>query len=190
MIVLAGPMKLAQRSLETLDLPFVVDLLALGKFQRFEHFLHLFERMFQFLDHSVDLINGFGNCRFLVLLGRLRMMPSFAMLNALLPLGAFASFGAVAAIHLLRVLTMFGVLLSRVLHRFRGAFIRRFHAFGVHRCGRIAGRGQGTAITAPPGMASASAPGSTPEGGCRIRLFGWALVCFVRRHKDRLPRGS
>lgn len=43
MIVFAGPMKLAQRALEILNLAFVVDLLALGEFQRFQNFFHFLE---------------------------------------------------------------------------------------------------------------------------------------------------
>lgn len=39
-------MHLAQRALEILNLALVINFLAFGEFQRLEHFLHFFERMF------------------------------------------------------------------------------------------------------------------------------------------------
>jgi hypothetical protein len=205
-IVFAGPMELAQRALEILNLALVVDLLALGQFQRFQHLFHFFKRMFQFLNDAVDLVNGLGNRRLLVLLLRLRMVPPVSVFNAFMPLGAFGSitaftpFRTFAAFNLLRLLNMFSVFamfsmvsvfVGRRWHRFRRGFGCRFLLLGLRGCGRIAGGGQGTADIAAPGMASASASGSAPATrGGRIGLFGCALVCFVWRHKDRLPRGS
>ncbi len=202
-IVFAGPMKLAQRALQILNLALVVDLLALGEFQRFQDFFHLLERMFQFLNDAIDLINRLGNCRLLVLLGGLRMMASLRMLNAFAAFGPFGAFGPLGSFRLflmlgrlnpLAVFSMFPMFLLlpvRVRHRFRGGIRGCIRVFGLRGRGRIAGRGQGTTISAAAGMASAAAPGSTPAARCgRIRLLGCALVCFVRRHKHRLPRGS
>jgi hypothetical protein len=209
LIVFAGPMELAQRALEILNLALVVDLLALGKFQCFQHLFHFFERMFQFLNDAVDLVNGLGNRRLLVLLLRLRMVPPVSVFNAFMafrPLGAFGSitaftpFRTFAAFNLLRLLNIFSVFalfsmlsvfVGRRWHRFRRGFACHFLVLGLRGCGRIAGGGQGTTDIAAPGMASASASGSAPATrGGRIGLFGCALVCFVWRHKDRLPRGS
>ena len=186
MIVFAGAMKLAQRALEVLNLALVIDLLTLGQLQRFQHFFHFFERMFQLLNDAVDLVNGFGNRRLLVLLLRFGMVPSFSVLvafvtlrsfGALMAFGSFTAFGMFAAFTLLcllcvfrvfglfAMLNAFGVLLVRILRRFCGGFGRRFLVFCLRRRGSLAGRGQGTAglaITAAAGMASATAPGSAP----------------------------
>jgi hypothetical protein len=51
-------MQLAERALETLNFALVIDLLSLGELQRLEHFLHFIERMFEFFDDSVDLLDG------------------------------------------------------------------------------------------------------------------------------------
>lgn len=42
-IVFAGTMQLAKRTLQILNLSFVIDLLSLGEFQRLQHFLHFIE---------------------------------------------------------------------------------------------------------------------------------------------------
>ncbi|HWD91456.1 MAG TPA: hypothetical protein VG938_03820 [Verrucomicrobiae bacterium] len=57
-LTLAWAMHLAQRSLEILNLALIIDLLPFGEFERFEHFLHLIERVFEFLDDSVHLLDG------------------------------------------------------------------------------------------------------------------------------------
>jgi hypothetical protein len=179
-IVFAGPMELTQCALEVLNLALVVDLLAFGQFQRFQHLFHFLEGMFQFLNDTVDLINSLGNRRlFVLLLRRLGMLASLGTFMAFRPLGAFGSFGGFITLRVLNrlaVFRMFGMLLGRVLHRFRRVFMRRFPVFGVRGCGSIAGRGQGTAgfaVSAAAGMASASASGSTPGTRCcRIRLLG------------------
>ena len=59
--VLARMMEMAQRALEILNLAFVVNFLPLGQLQRFQHFFHLIESMFQFVDDAIDLGNGVGN---------------------------------------------------------------------------------------------------------------------------------
>ena len=198
MIVFAWAIKLAQCALKVLNLALVIDLLALGKFQRFQHFFHLFERMFQFLNDAIDLINGLGNCRLLVLwLRRLGLMASLLVFNTFLTFHAFASLGAVCTIRafgafdrfraftrltmlgmfsLLRAFIVFRVLLGRMLGKFRRGFARCISVLGFRRCGGIAGCGRGTAvlaITAAAGMASAAAPGSASGTRCcRIRLLG------------------
>lgn len=124
MIVFAGAMDLAQRALEILNLALIVDLLAFGQFQRLEHFFHLFERMFQFLDDAVDLIDGFADRRLLVLLLGLGMMslfgmfPTFPTVAAFLaittilsftPFGAFLALGAFSVFRVLNLLGVFGM---------------------------------------------------------------------------------
>jgi len=195
MIVFAWAIKLAQCALKVLNLALVIDLLALGKFQRFQHFFHLFERMFQFLNDAIDLINGLGNCRLFVLwLRRLGLMASLLVFNTFLTFHAFASLGTVCTIRafdrfraftrltmlgmfsLLRAFIVFRVLLGRMLGKFRRGFALCISVLGFRRCGRIAGCGRGTAvlaITAAAGMASAAAPGSASGTRCcRIRLLG------------------
>jgi hypothetical protein len=44
-----------------LQLAIIVELLPLGNFQKFQHLLHLFERILQRLDHIFDVLNGIGN---------------------------------------------------------------------------------------------------------------------------------
>jgi hypothetical protein len=60
-LIFARTMQVPQRALEILNLAFVIDLLPLGKFESFEHFLHFIQRMFQFLDDTVDLFDRIGN---------------------------------------------------------------------------------------------------------------------------------
>jgi hypothetical protein len=69
-------MQLAKRALEILNLAFVVDLLSLGEFQRLKHFLHFIQRMFEFLDHAVDLLDCVADGGRLV--RRLLVTPVFA----------------------------------------------------------------------------------------------------------------
>jgi len=162
-IVFAGAMELTQCALEILNLALVVDLLAFGEFQRFQNFFHLFERMFQFLDDTVDLVDGLGNRGLFVLLLRLRMMAPLGMFNpfvafgpiaavmafrAFTSLGPFTAFRPFAAFSLLRLLSMFPVfrvfdrfrvLLGRRLHGFRRGFSRCFLVFGIRGCGRFTG---------------------------------------------------
>jgi hypothetical protein len=78
-LAFAGPVQVPQRALEILDFALVIDLLPFGKFERFEHFFHLIERVFEFVDDSVHLLDGvrdalllmrgFGRALVLALLG-------------------------------------------------------------------------------------------------------------------------
>jgi hypothetical protein len=140
MIVFAGAMKLAQRALEALNLALIIDLLALGKFQRFQHFFHLFERMFQFFDDAIHLLDGIGNRRLLVWLMRLRTVAPFHVFGAFWP---FSAVTLLALFNLLRMFSMFRVFFSRMLKRFGRRFVRRFRVLGfsLRGRGRIAGRG-------------------------------------------------
>jgi len=54
-------MQLPQRALKTLNLALVINLLPLRQLQCFQHFLHFIERMLQFLDDSIHLIDGIGD---------------------------------------------------------------------------------------------------------------------------------
>lgn len=54
----AGSSQLPECPFEGLDLAFVIDLLALGQFQGFQHEFHFVERVFQFFDHLVHLFDG------------------------------------------------------------------------------------------------------------------------------------
>lgn len=175
MVVLAGAMKLAQRALEALNLALVIDLLALGQFQGFQHFFHLFERMFQFLDDAIDLLNGIGDRRLLVLLMRLGAMAPLGMFGAFRALSVFTALRLLNRLGVFSVFAALGVLLGRLGKRFGRGFAWHFLVRGLsfRGCGGFAGRGQGTAILAAAGMASATASGSaSATRGCRIRLLG------------------
>jgi hypothetical protein len=56
-----GAMQLAEGPLQRLDFPFVIDLLALGEFERFQHQLHLLERAPQFFDDLTHLIDSLAD---------------------------------------------------------------------------------------------------------------------------------
>jgi hypothetical protein len=75
LLVFARPVQLPQRALETLNLALIIDLLPLGEFERFEHFLHLIERVLEFLDDSVHLLDGVADRR--------RLMRGFGLLTLL-----------------------------------------------------------------------------------------------------------
>jgi hypothetical protein len=162
-VILAGTMQLAQRTLETLNLAFVIDLLALGEFQRLEHFLHFVERMFELLNDAVDRLDRIADGGRLV--RRLLVMPlllTFVVAARLFPRGLLA-------MSFLTVLVLVLVPLFMLLP-FLGMFRGRFRGFG----GNIArgwsfascGRGQGTARLAAARMAAASASGATPASRC------------------------
>jgi len=190
-IVFAGALKLSQRALQVLNLAFVVGLLAFRQFQRFQHLFHLFERMFQFLDDAVDLLDGVGNRGLLVLLlgwlgpgapldvfpalGAFNTVTAFSAVTALNTVGAFITFRAFSALGLLHLFRVFTVFLGGMLHRVRRGFRCGIAVLGFRfsRCGSIAGRGQGTAVIAAPGMAATATAGPTPATrDCRIRLWG------------------
>lgn len=59
--VLAWTVQLAQCSLKVLNFPFIVNLLPFRKFQGFEHFFHFVERVFEFFNHSIYLLDGVAN---------------------------------------------------------------------------------------------------------------------------------
>jgi hypothetical protein len=144
-----------QRALEILNLAFVIDFLPLGQFECFEHFLHFIERVFEFLDHSVHLVDGVGNGRrFVRRSGRLLRRLILALLG--LFHGGLRGFGG------------------------GGGWWRVF----------TLGRGQGLARFAATGMAAATASGAATGSWGRIGWCGRAFLCFVRRHKHRLPRGN
>jgi hypothetical protein len=87
------------------------------------------------------------------------------------PVAPLDVFSALGRLHLFRVPRVF---FRGMLHGFRRGFRRGIAVLGVRfsRCGRIAGRGQGTAVIAPPRMAAAAAAGPTSATrGCRIRLL-------------------
>ena len=58
----AGAVQLAKRALQGMNLALVINLLSLCQFESFEHFLHLIERMFEFFNDSINLLDGIGNC--------------------------------------------------------------------------------------------------------------------------------
>ena len=61
--VVARTMQMPQSTLKALNLALVVDLLSLRQFQGFEHFFHFVQRVLQFLDDPVYLLNGIGDRR-------------------------------------------------------------------------------------------------------------------------------
>ena len=54
-------MQLPQSPLQVFNLPLIVNLLPLSKFQRFQHLFHFIQRVLQFLDNRVDLFDGVGD---------------------------------------------------------------------------------------------------------------------------------
>ena len=56
-------MQLAEGSVQSVDLAFVVNLLSLGEFKCFQDFFHLVERQFEFLDDSCHLLDGIADAR-------------------------------------------------------------------------------------------------------------------------------
>jgi len=182
MLAFARTVQVPQRALQILNLALIIDLLPLGQFQRFQHFLHLIERMFQLVDDPVHLVDGIrdrGRAMRRFGLARLLGLMTFMTLTPLRTL--FTRFTLFAS------LTSF---MSLVLFRF---LHRRWRCFGSLRRNRFAGGRHGAARFTASGMAAPSAPGTTPasrpwRSGCGgFRLIGRALFCFVRRHKDRLP---
>jgi hypothetical protein len=76
-------MQLTQRTLEILNLALVVNFLALRQFQRLEHFFHLLERMFQFFDDAVDLVDRVRDgWRFMLRFRLLLLLPPLSLLTA------------------------------------------------------------------------------------------------------------
>jgi hypothetical protein len=189
MFVFAGAMQLTQRALKILNFAFVVNFLALGEFQRFEHFLHFIERVFEFVDDPVDLLDrvtdGGRPVRFLLL-----TMPGFRA--AFFALRFFAGPFLVVTFFLMPFFLVALFVVLPLLDGFHGCV----GGFGGRSAGRggFAGSrgGQGTARFAAARVAPAPASGTTPASGCSgITLFRCgALLCFVRRHADRLPRGT
>jgi hypothetical protein len=187
--------QLAQRALEILNLPLVINLLALGQFQRLEHFFHLLERMFQFLDDAIDLLDGIRDGRRFVMLRRFLLLPPLNMFAAPILRAASILFGVpvfttrlaftvtimfaiVFTFCVVRVLGLLDMFFGGVLRRFGRGFRWRFRAFRIRR--RFAGRGQGTTVFAATRMTSAAAAGSAPSawlGRCRITgLLGCAFL--------------
>jgi hypothetical protein len=123
MIVFARTMQLAQGTLEALNLALVVNLLTLGKLERLEHFLHLFQRMLQLLDDAVDLFNRVSDRRCLV-------WP-----HGLWRLASLFPFDTLSAFRVFNVFLVFGVLHRLVRHRFRGGVGRRLRGIRGRRRG-------------------------------------------------------
>jgi hypothetical protein len=67
--VVSRAVQSSEGAFQFLELAFVINLLPLGQFQSFQHVFHFIERVFQFLDDFVDLLDGrairgwFGNVR-------------------------------------------------------------------------------------------------------------------------------
>jgi hypothetical protein len=55
---MTGSMQLAKLPLQRLDFAFVIDLLALGHLECFQHHLHFLQRLFQVFDDVSDLLDG------------------------------------------------------------------------------------------------------------------------------------
>ena len=55
------PMQAPKGPLQRLNLPFVINLLPLGQFQRFQNILHFIERVFQFIDDLIHLLDGLAD---------------------------------------------------------------------------------------------------------------------------------
>jgi hypothetical protein len=182
-LTFARPVQLPQRPLKTLNLTLVIDFLPLSEFQRFQHFLHFIERTLQFLNDSIHLLNrirdggslvrGFRLLALLRHLAGLTWFPGFARFTLLTRAGPFSRLGFLASFTLLGFL-------DGGRGRFRGG--RGWNRFG--------GRRQRATRFATPRMASTAASGTTPASGCCIWLFGSGFLCFVRRHRDRLPTGN
>lgn len=192
--VSAGPMQLAERALQRFDLALVINFLALGQFKRFQHFLHVAQRVFQFFDHAIHLLNGasdgrdMGNVpglplRFVAMRdGRRGRRRSARLLVLRSGRGRFLR-GKIACCfgrsgcrfigrHLDRLIRNIG--LSHVRRNFR--LFRRFFVLA-----RPAAMG-----TAPP--ASARAAAALRRFG--LRRLGSARVFFVWNHEIKLPGGS
>ena len=92
-ITLARPVQIPQCALKILNLALIIDLLALSEFERLEHFLHFIERVLQFLDDPVHLLDGIGNGRGLVCRFRrfVMMMPLLGLFDG--GLGRFGDVG-------------------------------------------------------------------------------------------------
>ncbi len=59
----SGTMQLPQRALQRLDFALVINFLALGQLEGFQHFLHLIQRLLQLLDNAGDLLDGLADRR-------------------------------------------------------------------------------------------------------------------------------
>lgn len=146
-------MQVSQGSLKTLDFPLVVNLLALGQFQGFEHLFHFVEGVLEFLNYPIYLLDGIAD-------------------------GGRAGRG-----RLLRFRALVGY---RLDGRRRWLVGNRLGGFSGRR--RRFRSGTFPAARVPTSAAARTAPASSRSG--YLRLPGSTFVCFVWRHKHRLPRAS
>ncbi len=77
-------MQLAQRALQVLNLALIVNLLPLGQLQSLQNLFHLVERVLQFFNDPIDLIDGVRDAGGLWLFGDrgLRLVPMFSLLDS------------------------------------------------------------------------------------------------------------
>ena len=66
-LYVTGSAELPEGALEALDFALIINFLALGEFQRFEDLFHFIERMFEFLDDAVHLLDSITNGRSLMM---------------------------------------------------------------------------------------------------------------------------
>src|SRR5215472_12045459 len=57
----ARPVQVTKRALQIMNLALVINLLPLGQFECFKHFLHLIERLFELFNDPIDLLDGIRN---------------------------------------------------------------------------------------------------------------------------------
>ena len=65
-VAISWLMQIAKRAAQRFDLPFIFNLLAIGEFERIQHFLHVKERATQFFGDAVDLFDGLGDAGMLL----------------------------------------------------------------------------------------------------------------------------
>lgn len=169
----------SERAFQFLDLALVINLLPFGQFQSFQHVFHFIERVFQFLDDFVDLLDGLGDGgNFRAALAfrlRFRRWPglrlsglAFDWFNGRVRFGGFNLFKILSG--RFNVLNRPGL---RAGHFDRLGGWLRFGWTGI----------------APAGMAAATASRAALRafGRRRCRLFGSCFRLFVRNHADKLP---
>lgn len=150
--------QMPKRALQGFDLARVVDLLALGQFQRFEDFFHLFENALEVIDDMRDLLDGLADAggfgsRFL----DLATLMAFRTLMALVTFVALLAFGTVGwlrarGINRFAFQAMFGFFNGRG-GRFVHGRVRGFFAVGRQWRG-VLGRTGSAALGMPAPAAS------------------------------------